>query len=192
MGKPTAVMPQGGSFLLYENKDAYEGRAWQEFYLPDCVAAYRRCALDADTWSEWSYGSDVVLAQNSRTIDDPVTKFPKGMRTKVYLTQGTETTALPGDYGWLTTDRINLNEQVQHQTFRSRSTGNLAGNVYYRVWNGSAWDPWTALGERTASMWGRNQAWFTKTVGTSVFDKTLGKPLWWNGSAWVDAAGTVV
>ena len=27
-------------------------------------------------------------------------------------------------------------------------------------------------------------------AGASVFDTTLGKPIWWNGTAWVDATGT--
>jgi hypothetical protein len=30
------------------------------------------------------------------------------------------------------------------------------------------------------------------TVGYIYFDTTLGKPVWWNGTAWVDAIGTVV
>lgn len=29
-------------------------------------------------------------------------------------------------------------------------------------------------------------------AGTQVFDTTLGKPIWWNGTAWVDATGTTV
>lgn len=29
-------------------------------------------------------------------------------------------------------------------------------------------------------------------VGTMTFDSTLGKPIWWNGDAWVDATGSVV
>ena len=28
--------------------------------------------------------------------------------------------------------------------------------------------------------------------GTPYFDTSLGKPIWWNGSAWVDATGTTV
>ena len=30
------------------------------------------------------------------------------------------------------------------------------------------------------------------TVGYIYFDTTLGKPVWWNGTAWVDATGTAV
>ena len=29
-------------------------------------------------------------------------------------------------------------------------------------------------------------------VGFQYFDTTLGKPIWWNGSAWVDATGQEV
>lgn len=29
-------------------------------------------------------------------------------------------------------------------------------------------------------------------AGMSVFDTTLGKPIWWSGTAWVDATGTAV
>lgn len=30
------------------------------------------------------------------------------------------------------------------------------------------------------------------SVGEPVFDTTLGRPIWWSGSAWVDATGTAV
>lgn len=29
-------------------------------------------------------------------------------------------------------------------------------------------------------------------IGIMIFDQTLGKPIWWNGSNWVDATGTTV
>ena len=29
-------------------------------------------------------------------------------------------------------------------------------------------------------------------IGQIYFDTTVGKPIWWNGTNWVDAAGTVV
>ena len=31
-----------------------------------------------------------------------------------------------------------------------------------------------------------------KSVGFMHFDITLGKPIWWNGTVWKDAAGTTV
>lgn len=30
------------------------------------------------------------------------------------------------------------------------------------------------------------------TVGQIYFDTTLAKPVWWNGTAWVDASGSLV
>jgi hypothetical protein len=30
------------------------------------------------------------------------------------------------------------------------------------------------------------------TVGQPYFDTTLGLPIWWNGTDWIDSAGTVV
>jgi hypothetical protein len=30
------------------------------------------------------------------------------------------------------------------------------------------------------------------TVGRRVFDTDLGHPIWWNGTAWVDATGSTV
>jgi hypothetical protein len=29
-------------------------------------------------------------------------------------------------------------------------------------------------------------------AGVSIFDSTLGKPIWWTGAAWVDATGAPV
>jgi hypothetical protein len=29
-------------------------------------------------------------------------------------------------------------------------------------------------------------------VGAQFYDTTLGKPIWWNGTNWLDAAGTIV
>jgi len=30
------------------------------------------------------------------------------------------------------------------------------------------------------------------TVGQRYYDTTIGKPIWWNGTVWKDAAGTTV
>lgn len=190
----TLVTNTMGSAAMHDlgYKDYTEGRTWQEFYLPKSTAVYRRYALDADTWSDWSYGSDVVLAQDSRTIDDAVSKFPIGMKSKVWITQNTENTVLPGYYGCLTTDRTNAANDLQYQIWQARSANGIAGYMYYRTWNGSKWDDWSALGDRTMSTWASNKDWTPKTVGACVFNTNLGKPVWWNGTAWVDASGAEV
>ena len=33
---------------------------------------------------------------------------------------------------------------------------------------------------------------FSQYIGFKYFDTTLGKPIFWNGSAWVDALGSVI
>ena len=40
----------------------------------------------------------------------------------------------------------------------------------------------TAAGNRPASA----------DIGTQYFDTTLNKPIWWNGSMWVDSDGTAL
>lgn len=52
--------------------------------------------------------------------------------------------------------------------------------------NGSNWYVPFILSGTTAN----RPAW--QTAGMVYFDTTLGKPIWWSGSAWVDAAGTSV
>lgn len=39
---------------------------------------------------------------------------------------------------------------------------------------------------------GYRDAVVNKKLGSTVFDMTLGKPIWYNGSGWVDASGSVV
>lgn len=171
-----------------KTKDYTEGRVWQEFYIPKSVAVYRRYAVDADTWSEWSYGSDVVLAQDSRAIDSVVSEFPKGVKSKVWITQdGTSEKRLDGTNGWLITDRTDINEKVQHQTWIPMVKNNPKGNVYFRRWTGSEWDVWTCLGERTGTTDMLSWSFTPKYVGACVFDTTLGRPVWYNGTAWVGA-----
>ena len=37
-----------------------------------------------------------------------------------------------------------------------------------------------------------SRSWITLDEGYCYFDTTLGKPIWWNGTAWVDSTGTTV
>lgn len=52
------------------------------------------------------------------------------------------------------------------------------------VYNGSAWA--FVRGAGTTA----NRPAGTKLTGAVYFDTTLGKPVWWSGSGWVDATGT--
>lgn len=45
---------------------------------------------------------------------------------------------------------------------------------------------------RIASTTATRPASATLTTGSQIYDTTLGKPIWWNGTVWKDAAGTTV
>lgn len=70
-----------------------------------------------------------------------------------------------------------------------------AGNLYLQAPNGSVqalyrgalYQVQLVISATTA-----NRPSTSLVKGRSVFDETLGKPIWWNGTAWVDAMGTVV
>ena len=196
-GFPFQVNYYGGTLItnaMGANPDSLEeGRMWQEYILPNNAGIYKRYALSNTEWSEWSYGDTILLADNSRTIDDSVYQFPKGAISKVYLTQTTgNATRLPDREGYLVTDRTDLKEKVITQTFYP-IIGSTKNTVYMRWWNGSTWTAWSSLGELAGST-NYRLAWSTtpKYVGMCIFDTTLGKPVWWNGSIWVDAMGNPV
>jgi len=61
------------------------------------------------------------------------------------------------------------------------------------VWDGSAWK--NALGYSNAPLWGSSAArpsLLSTDIGFQFFDTTLNKPIWWNGSSWVDSNGTAI
>jgi hypothetical protein len=72
-------------------------------------------------------------------------------------------------------DQVVLLEQVPG------STGNLTREIAF---NG----PVTAL-VRSSTTAGRPTV---TTVGTMVYDTTLGKPIWWTGAVWHDGSGASV
>ena len=54
------------------------------------------------------------------------------------------------------------------------------------------WSVWTALTELQIPDAGRVRPTMGLRSGQVFFDTVLGKPVWWNGSAWVDATGVSV
>lgn len=69
-------------------------------------------------------------------------------------------------------------------------TANRSTAVYLKangVNNNTGWLPFQGIQASTTA--GRPTV---TTVGYMVFDSTLGKPIWWNGSVWKDATGTTV
>ena len=65
-------------------------------------------------------------------------------------------------------------------------------------WNGTAWCAYNGCSmDNVAAVKGTTETRNSMTlnssnVGFQYFDTTLNKPIWWNGSAWVDATGATV
>ena len=64
-----------------------------------------------------------------------------------------------------------------------------ATNFWVKASGGSGNTGWVAVGHPTGATASRPS---TPTLGQSYFDQTLGKPIWWSGTAWVDATGAPV
>lgn len=60
--------------------------------------------------------------------------------------------------------------------FKMATSGNLKGAKYRGQLTGASTDRPTGI----------------VVTGFQYFDTTLNKPIWWNGSAWVDATGATV
>jgi peptidoglycan/xylan/chitin deacetylase (PgdA/CDA1 family) len=71
----------------------------------------------------------------------------------------------------------------------------LTNNMYSRKTKADGtWTTWKRITNIALTTTQRNTSStsFFKNVGDMVFDTTLGKPIWYNGTNWVDATGTVV
>lgn len=68
---------------------------------------------------------------------------------------------------------------------------NYAGARGSAAWikeSGTDTTGWVPIGHSTGPTTARPAA---PVSGTQYFDITLGKPIWWRGTAWVDATGAV-
>lgn len=61
-------------------------------------------------------------------------------------------------------------------------------SIFKRRYEGSNWGPWTSITPINNSA-NRDEA---KYLGQVYFDTTLNKPIWFNGTNWVDATGAIV
>ncbi|MFN8681698.1 hypothetical protein ACDP63_11225 [Paracoccus sp. P2] len=68
--------------------------------------------------------------------------------------------------------------------------GSLDPKIAARWNNGSAWSPWRFINIVNSGGTGGRPG--SPYLWQQYADTTLGKPIWWNGTAWVDATGTTV
>lgn len=162
----------------------------RQIYRPNSKnMTYERYGLTDSTWSEWQQTTFIKrLATNTVTLNSVVTDFPSGLISKCIIT----TTAGAPDTmsGVLTTDRSANHNYYSYQTYELSESH----SIYKRYWinSTSQWSTWRRLNSTQRTTSARNWSDFPKMVGDMVFDITLGKPIWWNGTAWVDSAGVNV
>jgi peptidoglycan/xylan/chitin deacetylase (PgdA/CDA1 family) len=119
---------------------------------------------------------------------------PKGALTRFLITTDGATHKRPDGNGVLFTDRTQNNEHYTYQYYAVGYKGYTTPHIYVRQWNpiDRVWTDFACLTERAGTSAYRNLASTPKYVGACIFDTTLGKPVWYNGTNWVDATGAIV
>lgn len=167
-----------------------EGYVRQEFRPMSNESVYERYSIDDDTWSEWALINTLrKLPTDAVSFSTPRSAFTANVVTKCRIT--VLTGAPEALSGVLTTDRTAGHDYYVYQTYEVTESH----NTYKRYWinaNGGSWSPWKRMNALSRTTAQRNNASFTKNTGDWVFDSTLGKPVWWNGTNWVDATGATV
>lgn len=152
--------------------------------------------------SELDYGIDKVFAnvKNNAAISK------KG---KIFINETKGTFCFNDGTNWRTGDGFKLlgrsgafNEKPNDLTWDDRGYSYLdTGNnrmIFYRGWKNDNEDGWiTAEGlPASAKTFGTTEDRPKKSIGIKkgyiFFDTTIGKPIWWTGSKWVDSEGTDV
>ena len=92
--------------------------------------------------------------------------------------------------GWVI-ENIYTGETVSTQiAYCNTFNGRNRMAIRHRNTTGNAWTPWMFIATQQATASSARPT--NPQLGEMNFDTTLGHPIWWNGSAWVDAAGATV
>ena len=129
------------------------------------------------------------------TLDAAYNKTsPKGALARYLIKNDGMTHVRPDGNGILFTDRTQNSEYYTYQYYFVGYKNFNAPHIYVRQWNpvDRVWTDFVSLTERAGTSEYRNLASTPKYVGACIFDTTLGKPVWYNGTDWVDATGAIV
>lgn len=129
------------------------------------------------------------------TLDTAYNKTsPKGALARYLIKNDGMTHVRPDGNGILFTDRTQDSEYYTYQYYVVGYKNFSTPHIYVRQWNpvDRVWTDFVSLTERAGATEYRNLASTPKYVGACIFDTTLGKPVWYNGTDWVDATGTIV
>lgn len=139
-----------------------------------------------NNWDSWEIVNVVkVLPQNAVTMDSPFQSFNLGVISKCWISDTTNTPE--NKQGILTTDRLTSTNYFIYQTFEVMESQRM----YRRYWihSTNSWSGWLQVGGGSGTTSNRPT---TPYKGYMYFDETLNKPIWFNGTNWVDATGTAV
>lgn len=166
------------------------GYVRQEYKLTEKNTTYVRYSLNSVSWSDWQLlNSVVVYPNNSRNFNSSINDFQVRGISYVRMTLNEAGSPLNFGGGLLITNRTAGYEQLQYQEFVGE---NNPERFFRRHWTGSVWGDWLRITPVALTTAQRNSANFQRNIGDQVFDTTLGVPVWWNGSNWVDSTGTAV
>lgn len=163
---------------------------WQEYHIYGSNRTYSRGAKTSTSWYAFTY-QDVQISSlyngistcqdfaNAGVFVTPISDSKASLGGLPIQSGGTLITYNPSDYSFA------------YQTYKK------AGSDYEwtrRAISSTAWSEWikTSPLRRINTTAERNQSTYIKETGDEVFDTTLGKPIWYNGTNWVDAAGNTV
>lgn len=111
------------------------------------------------------------------------------LKTGIYKTT-TETLNCPSPWSPMIYIKYKSNETTSQIIEIFLNTSNY-NSIMMRRYNGSSWGniymPFASIGTSD-----RNATTNLRILGNMVFDTTLNKPVWWNGTNWVDANGNNV
>jgi len=176
-----------GLLLTYANYTANRFPR-QEYTVYDTNKKYTRYWDDNNSaWSNWMLLNPVVyLGTNGVTPDTPPTdKKLRGLFTITFINTSGSTGFPENKAGLLLTYANNTVSRFPRQEYTVYDTN----KKYTRYWDDTAWTDWVQIGGGSGSTANRPTDVHT---GYMYFDTTLGKPVWWNGTVWVDANGETV
>lgn len=104
----------------------------------------------------------------------------------------------PGTYNYRTTietfsgDPNSAQRRARTGSMVMRLNGPVGNNIYVKEFGDLTTDGWTPLMARRAGDSSSRPTPAADAIGYVYFDVSLGKPIWWTGAGWVDAAGAQI
>lgn len=175
--------------LITDNTFPEGGRQKQSYQLYNSNKVYVRYTDASGNWTPFTKDITIFVSpDNAYTPSQPITDYPKAYVTKTKITNSfAVANGFPGGVGgMLETDNSIAEKGFQNQKYYLYSN--------YRVYQRTSkvdgtWTTWkldnTTIGNTASRPTDVN-------TGFMYYDNSLAKPIWFDGTNWRDATGTVV